>query len=129
VKEAIGRAGEFSHEGLRHSIDELATLERDFVATLSEAARNTSGLARSTLQDLAEHVRSSGSETGARVRDALSQLAQAGTDLARAQVDGGVRTLRNQAELVASLAAGLLRGMADRLHRTPPEQSGPDQPS
>ena len=28
----------------------------------------------------------------------------------------GVQTLRNQADLLASLAAGVLRGFADRLH-------------
>lgn len=95
VQEAIGRSSEFSREDLKHSLDQLSTLEGDFIAALGDAARATSG--------------------------------QAAGELARAQFDGGVRTMRNQAELFASLAAGVLRGLADRLQPGASEQREPDR--
>lgn len=127
VQEAIGRSSEFSREDLKHSLDQLSTLEGDFIAALGDAARATSGQAQATLRDLAEHARSSGTAVGGRVRDALGQLGQAAGELARAQFDGGVRTMRNQAELFASLAAGVLRGLADRLQPGASEQREPDR--
>lgn len=50
-----------------------------------------------------------------RVRDAAAELARASSSLAWSQVEGGMKTLLNQADLFASLAAGVLRGIADRL--------------
>ena len=61
-------------------------------------------------------MRHSGTASGARVRDAAAEFARAGSSLALSQVEGGMQTLRNQADLLASLAAGVLRGFADRLH-------------
>ena len=116
MQEAIGRSAEFSREGLRQSLEPFSTLEHDFIGALADAARKTSGQARDTLTELAEHMRHSGTAVGARVRDALAELARTSSSLAWSQVEGGMQTLRNQADLLASLAAGVLRGFADRLH-------------
>ena len=115
MQEAIGRGSEFSREGLKQSLDQLSRLEGDFVAALGDAARQASGTAQATLKDLAEHARSSGTAVGARVQSAVVDLGQAMGDLARAQVQEGMRALSAQAELLASMAAGVLRGLADRL--------------
>ena len=61
-------------------------------------------------------MRHSGTAAGARVRDAAAELAHASSSLALSQVEGGMKTLLNQADLLASLAAGVLRGIADRLN-------------
>ena len=116
MQEAIGRSAEFSREGLRQAIEPFSSLENDFIGALGDAARKTSGQARDTLTELAEHMRHSGTASGARVRDAATELARAGSSLALSQVEGGMKTLLNQADLLASLAAGVLRGFADRLH-------------
>ncbi|HQZ03192.1 MAG TPA: hypothetical protein PL024_10625 [Thauera sp.] len=129
VQEALGRGGEFSREGLKQSLDQLSRLEGDFVAALGDAARQTSGVAQATLRDLAEHARSSGTAVGQRVQSAVLDLGHAMSDFARAQVDSSVRALGAQAELVAGMAAGVLRGLADRLHADPtakPEQDRHD---
>ena len=116
MQEAIGRSAEFSREGLRQALEPFSSIENDFIGALSEAARKTSGEARATLTELAEHLRHSGTAAGARVRDAAGDLARASSSLALSQVEGGMKTLLNQADLLASLAAGVLRGFADRLH-------------
>lgn len=115
MQEAIGRSGEFSREGLKLSLDQLSRLEGDFVSALGDAARQATGTAQATLRDLAEHARSSGTAVGTRVQTAVVDLGQAMGDLARAQVDSGMRALSAQAELLASMTAGVLRGLADRL--------------
>ena len=117
MQEAIGRSGEFSREGLKHSVEQLSRLEGDFVAALGDAARQTSGVAQATLRDLAEHAGRSGTAVGARVQTAVLELGHAMSDLARAQVDSGMRALGAQAELLAGMAAGVLRGLADRLQQ------------
>ena len=97
-------------------VDELASVESLFVDTLADAARSASGHARDTLRDLAEHSRASGTAVGGRVQAAVAQLAGAVAGVAQQGVEAGTRTLRNEAELLAGLAAGVLRGIADRLH-------------
>ena len=136
MQEAIGRSAEFSREGLRQALEPFSSIENDFIGALSEAARKTSGEARATLTELAEHMRHSGTAAGARVRDAAGDLARASSSLALSQVEGGMKTLLNQADLLASLAAGVLRGFADRLHAgnsaadapTPATHEGDDAP-
>ena len=120
MQEAVGRSAEFTREGLRQTLEPFSTLESDFIGALGDAARKTSGQARDTLTELAEHMRHSGTASGARVRDAIAELARASSSLAWSQVEGGMQTLRNQTELLASLAAGMLRGVADRLHPSGP---------
>lgn len=125
VQEAASRTGEFSRESLKTAVDQLGTLESQFVDTLADAAKSASGHAQATLRDLAEHARSSGTAVGGRVRTALSQLARSAPAAAREQVEGGRQTLRNEAALLANLAAGVLRGIADRLHAAPPDKTEP----
>jgi polyhydroxyalkanoate synthesis regulator phasin len=131
LQEAGKRGEAFSHEVVRQTRDELSALESLFIETLGNAARSASGIARATLQDLNEHARSSGTAVGGRIHSALSELTQGLADTARGQVEDGARIVRNEAAILAGMAAGLLRGIADRLH--PPEsESGkpnpPDQP-
>ena len=127
MQEAIGRSGEFSREGLKQSVDQLSRLEGDFVAALGDAARQTSGVAQATLRDLAEHAGRSGTAVGARVQTAVLELGHAMSDLARAQVDSGMRALGAQAELLAGMAAGVLRGLADRLQQDGSAKSAADR--
>lgn len=116
IQEAVGRSAEFSREGLRQALEPFSSLESDFIGALSAAARKTTGEAQATLAELTEHMRHSGTAAGARVRDAAAELARASSSLAWSQLEGGMQTLLNQADLLASLAAGVLRGLADRLN-------------
>lgn len=115
IQEAAGRTSEFSREGLKTRADELAGLESKFLDTLTEAARGATGHVQETLRDLAAHSRASGTAVGGRVQSAASQLARALADAAQDQFEAGARTVRNEAGLLAGLAAGMLRGIADSL--------------
>lgn len=116
VKEAVGRGSEYSRQEIRGTLDQLGAMESNFLRTLSDAGRGATGLARATLHELAEHARNSGTAVGGRVANAGADLARAVADLTREQVQSSAQTLRNEAGLLAALASGMLRGIADRLH-------------
>lgn len=116
VKEAVGRGSDYSRQDIRGTLDQIGAMESNFLRTLADAGRGATGLARATLHELAEHARNSGTAVGGRVTGAGADLARAVADLTRDQVHSSARTLRNEAGLLAALASGMLRGIADRLH-------------
>lgn len=133
VREAAGRTSEFSRQSLKKAIDELGSLETLFIDTLSDAAKDSSGHVRATLEGLAGHARASGTAVGGRVEAALLQLTQAVAEATRGQMQAGADTMRQQAALLAGIAAGMLKGIADRLQPpdAPPTGSptgSPDRP-
>ncbi|MEZ5628766.1 MAG: DUF6781 family protein [Rhodocyclaceae bacterium] len=115
VQEAASRSSEFSKQSLKQSLDDLGSLETLFIETLGDAARQSSGHVRETLDGLAEHARRSGTAVGGRVQAAAAQLAQAVAGITQAQLQAGAHTLRQQGALLAGIAAGFLKGVADRL--------------
>lgn len=119
IHEAAGRADAFSRQGLKRAADDLAAVESLFIEVLVSAAREASGVAKQTLQDMVEHARASGTAVGGRVESALAQLANTLSDTARAQGKVGAQTLRNEGVLLAGLAAGVLKGIAERLQTAP----------
>jgi len=115
VQEAAGRTNEFSNESLKKSVDELAKLESQFIDTIVEAAKQSSGHVQATLRDIANHATSSGTVIRGQVETALEELAKAIAATTRDQVSAGANTLREETALLAGLAAGVLKGIADRL--------------
>lgn len=119
IHEAASRADEFSQQGLQRAVDDLAAVESLFIEVLGKAAREASGVAREILQDMAEHARASGTALGGRVETALAQLARTLADTARTQAKAGVQAVRDESALLAGLAAGILKGIAERLQAAP----------
>lgn len=127
VREAVGRSGEFSKQSIKKAVDELGSVESMFIDTLADAAKASTGHVRDTLHGLAEHARNSGTAVGKRVNGALSQLTQAIADVTQQQMQAGADTLRQQAALMAGIAAGILKGIADRL-QPPADKPAPQSP-
>lgn len=128
IQEAAGRTGEFSRQTLKARADELAGMESGFLDVLGEAARAATGHVQDTLREMVRHARDSGTAVGGRVQSAASQLARALADVAQDRFEAGARTIRNEAALLAGLAAGMLRGIADSLQApaTPEHSAGRD---
>lgn len=125
ILEAAGRTGEFSRQGMKRTTDDLAGLELLFIQTIADAARDTTGLARDTLRNMADHARARGTAVGCRIELALSEVAHAVADTACDQAKTGIQTLGKGGGLIASLAARMLRGIADRLQSAPVNKSTP----
>lgn len=115
ILEATGRGNEFSRQGLKKTVDDLAALESLFVETLTEAAKNTVGVAQRGMHELLGHFSASGTAVGSHVKSVLAQLGSAVTDSARGQLEAGAESARREGALLAGLAAGILKGIADRL--------------
>lgn len=128
LKEAASRTSEFSQQELKNTMTDLATLESLFIETLTHAAQSATGTAQTTLHDLAHHARISGTAVGKQVASAVSQLAHIIADTTREQVASGTQTLRKEGALFASLAAGVLNGIVQRLQPKTEEKNEPKSP-
>jgi hypothetical protein len=110
---------------LKQATDELAALESRFIDTLGKTAQSAKGVAQTTLHDLAEHARTSGTAVGGQVKSALSQLTDAIADKARETTATGTQVLRQEGALLAALATGVLNGISARLHSTSADKAPP----
>lgn len=116
TKEAIGKTKEFADQELKNSINELETLEDMFIDTLNVVARNTERMSTGILNDLASHLKASGTQAGRSAKDALQELQQdlsaAGRESVNHATSAGKETVNN----IAQIASGILSGLADALN-------------
>lgn len=122
-RKAADRSSEFSWQVLKKTTDDLAALELLFIETLADAAESATGVTQATLRDLVEHACASGTAVGGRVRSALPEMTLAVADSAREQSRNGTQTWHKDAALLAGLAAGMIKGIAERLQSTPINKS------
>lgn len=120
LEEAIGNAGAFSRQTLRRTLEDLSTLESLFVETVSQTASRTAGFTRATLLEVADHARASGSAVGSSVKEGVTSLGRAVAETVSDQVEGTTALIQREAALLASLATGVLMGIADRLRGSHP---------
>ncbi len=123
IQEAAGRSSEFSGQVLKKTMDDLAALELLFIETLADAAESAAGVTQVTLLDLVEHACASGTAVGGQVKLALPEITHAATKTTRKLSRTGTQTLHKDAALLASLAAGMLKGIAERLQSTSADKS------
>ncbi len=115
LEEAIGKAGAFSRQTLRRRLDDLSSLESLFIETVSQTATSAAGFTRTTLVDVADHARVSGSAVGSAVKEGVTSLGRALAETVSDQVEVTTSVLQKEAALLAGLTSGVLRGIADRL--------------
>jgi hypothetical protein len=115
LQEAIGNAGAFSRQTLRRRLEDLSTLESLFVETVSQTASSAGGFTRTTLVEVADHARVSGSAVGRAVKEGVTAVGRAVAETVSDQVETTTSVLQTEAALMASITSGLLRGIADRL--------------
>jgi hypothetical protein len=120
LEEAVGNAGAFSRQTLRRRLDDLSTLESLFIETVSQTASSAAGFTRTTLVDVADHARASGSAVGSAVKEGVTSLGRALTETVSDQVEVTTSVLQKEAALLAGLTSGVLRGIADRLSGSQP---------
>lgn len=120
LEEAIGNAGAFSRQTLRRRLDDLSSLESLFIETVSQTASSAAGFTRTTLVDVADHARVSGSAVGSAVKEGVTSLGRALAETVSDQVEVTTSVLQKEAALLAGLTSGVLRGIADRLSGSHP---------
>lgn len=123
IEEAAGRAGDFSQQELKRSISDLGELEKIFLDTLTDIAKNGTDRAAEILGDLATHARNSGTAVGEQVVTALADLQRFVQQTGKAGLEAGVETARTTGAQIVQIASGILAGIADSLQ--PPEKTKP----
>ena len=102
---AAGRG--ISDNEVKQALAGLRRIEEDFVATLSQVADSANERMRPELRELLSRAKHAGTDTGRETAKLMAEFAAAGIELAG---EFGVR--------FASLAGGVLAGMADALQKT-----------
>jgi hypothetical protein len=102
---ATGRG--ISDNELKQALAGLRKIEEDFVATVSQVADSANERLRPELHELLSRAKHAGTDTGRETAKLMAEFAVAGIELAG---EFGVR--------FASLAGGVLAGMADALQKT-----------
>lgn len=115
LEEAWGQGRQFAQRDLKEAADAVKGLEDDLLRTLRETADRAQGGVREEFVRLTDHLRRTGTDTGARVRDVLAVL-QSRLGTAASGASGDVReAARTAASRLAEVASGILRGLADAI--------------
>ena len=115
AQEAIGKAHEFSENEFKQTLDQLENLESIFIDTISKTAEVASQASKETLETLASHLKTSGTDAGKTATEALKTLsddmAKLGKDSLSNSIDAGQKMRRQ----ISDIASGILSGMASAL--------------
>jgi hypothetical protein len=116
IEEAIGHAKEFSNQDLKSSINELKSLEDLLFETLGLVAKQSNEVVANIFNDLASHLKSSGTVVGAEVQQATADLQEQLKTAGREGRETIEQTGRAIGEQIAQVASGILSGMADAIN-------------
>lgn len=115
LEEAWARGKHFTESDLRQTADAMRALEDDLLGTLRETADRAQGGLRDELNRLGEHLRNTGTDTGARAREVLELLQSRLNSAASGASAEAKDTAKTAAERLAEVASGVLRGLADAI--------------
>jgi hypothetical protein len=127
LHELYARTKEINDTELKAAMDSLKGIERDFLATMSQAAERTGGRVKTEMQDLIAHATRTGTDTGAMVAQAVTDLSQRMTASAMESTAAGMAAARTLGERFALVASGFLAGMSEALAAKATEDKSKDK--
>lgn len=116
LEQLTSQAKDFSETDLNWALINLKRLEEEFLDTVGAVAKSTAGKAKQELEDLVAHARTTGTDTGAKVKETMSTLGNKVSATLHEGKAAGKDAAREVSARLASLAGGILAGMADALH-------------
>ena len=117
IREAVEQGRAFKENELKSSLEELRDLETQFVETLRQTARQSSGAFKDELEQLAGHFKVAGTRTGGQVRVALGEFAAGLKTGAAASREGLSDSASTAGERLSQVASGVLAAISDSLKR------------
>lgn len=117
LREAVDQGRAFREHELRQRLEELRSLESQFVGTLRETANQSGGKLREEMERLSAHLADSGTRTGEHVREALDKLATGLRSTAGMGRDQIGAVSESAADRLSQVASGVLAAMSDALKR------------
>lgn len=116
LQEMISQGKDFSAQDLQPALEDLKITEQAFLDILIQVADATGGRVRQEFKAAVDHARHSGTDTGASIKDSLSDLNARISATLRAGKSSGREAAQTVTSRLASLASGILAGMSDALH-------------
>ena len=123
LQQLASKGTDFTDNDLKETLAKLQQLQDAYVATVNRVADAASGNIQRELRDLAAHVQNVGVDTSARVAAVMSEFASRLTSVSRKSASSGLDAVLDVGGRTASLASGVLAGIADALG----EQSVPSK--
>lgn len=120
LQQLTSQSKDFTEHDLKAALDDLKRLEEDFLATVSQVADAAGSMIRQEMHDLVGHARRAGTDTGAKVAETMGEFGSRVKATLGESRATGADTVREVSARLATLASGILAGLADALH----EKSG-----
>ena len=118
----LGSKGtEFTDNDLKETLTKLRQLQEAYVATVRQVSNAASGNIQRELRELADHVQGVSVDVGAQVASVMTEFASRLSSASSESASSGLDAMRDVSVRTASLASGVLAGIADALR----EQSSP----
>jgi hypothetical protein len=122
IQEASSKAGEFADQEIKQSLNQLESLENQFLDTLHSLATSGTESSREIFSSLAEHTRQTGTAVGGRSAEALTNLGTLVEKFGKMSVDTGNEFARVTGTSILQIASGFLSGVADSLKKIDPSK-------
>lgn len=115
LAELTSKTKEFNETELKATLDNLKTMEKDLLGSMSKAAERTGGQVKQEMQELAAHMTRTGTDTGAAVAKIMSEFSSRVASTAAGSTAAGFDAARKMSERFAQVASGFLAGMSEAL--------------
>ena len=120
LRQLTSQGKDFTDHELKDALENLKSLEKEFLSIISQVAQGASSKIKQEMNDLITHARRAGTDTGAKVAEAVTEF---GGRVKTSLDDGatvGKEAAREVSKRLAVITSGILSGLADALH----EKSG-----
>ena len=115
LEEAWGVGHRFAETDVKQTVDAVKDLEADLLSTIREAADKTQGWMKGEFADLGTHLARTGTDTGVQIRAVMEKLNSRVGGIAADSMAETMATAQEAQNRLASVASGILRGLADSL--------------
>jgi len=115
MKELTERGREFSQTELKQGLDNMRSMESDFLDSVRQVSKSTAGTVRSEWQELLAHAQRTGTDTGRVIADTAREFSGRMAGTMSESALAGMEAARTFGERFASLASGILQGMSEAL--------------
>lgn len=115
LEEAWGVGHRFAETDVKQTVDAVKDLEADLLSTIREAADKAQGWMKGEFADLGTHLARTGTDTGAQIRAVMEKLNSRVGGIAAGSMADTMATAQEAQNRLASVASGILRGLADSL--------------
>lgn len=116
LQQITSQAKDFSETDLDWALVNLKRLEEEFLDTVSIVAESATDKIKQEMKELVTHARRASTDTGTKVAETVSNLGNKVSATLKESKSSGQDAAREMSARLASLAGGILAGMADALH-------------